>query len=341
MVSVDSFPKDDIERVIYLFGGVQRNTSDSTNPLIEVLLLEIDKFNPKRLNKDDNFGTYFVTLKDLEIFKQWSIWKGNVSTGKVFDFGDEIKEEKFEFNLEITPTYSITCLSKFDNHSTDYIPTKYRWIPKVNKFSQNPKTRDFNFYSFANSKYCVLRTLSHQKIIIHSLNVFHSLYVPSRKDIRGMLIYPSFANSTFENDLDILVNKFVEYHNFEEVQGQPTIFIKLKSKYEKHLGSAATIFLANLAFNKKVRKKVINLRRSLEDVKIDSRGNPYPNRLPTIEPPHSKNLTIHAKGIWLDTEKTRFLVIEVSKFSGLNDFPVVRLIPSNEKDDIIINEVIL
>ena len=167
------------------------------------------------------------------------------------------------------------------------------------------------------------------------------MYVPSRKDIRGMLIYPSFANSTFENDLDILVNKFVEYHNFEEVQGQPTIFIKLKSKYEKHLGSAATIFLANLAFNKKVRKKVINLRRSLEDVKIDSRGNPYPNRLPTIEPPHSKNLTIHAKGIWLDTEKTRFLVIEVSKFSGLNDFPVVRLIPSNEKDDIIINEVIL
>ena len=50
MVSVDSFPKDDIERVIYLFGGVQRNASDSTNPLIEVLLLEIDKFNPKRLN---------------------------------------------------------------------------------------------------------------------------------------------------------------------------------------------------------------------------------------------------------------------------------------------------
>ncbi len=50
--------------------------------------------------------------------------------------------------------------------------------------------------------------------------------------------------------------------------------------------------------------------------------------------------SIHAKGIWLDTEKTRFLAIEVSKFSGLNDYPVVRLIPSNEKDDKIINEVI-
>ena len=113
MVSVDSFPKDDIERVIYLFGGVQRNTSDSTNPLIEVLLLEIDQFNPKRLNKDDNFGTYFVTLKDLEIFKQWSIWKGNVATGKVFDFGDEIKEEKFEFNLE---TIRYSPMSRPNNH---------------------------------------------------------------------------------------------------------------------------------------------------------------------------------------------------------------------------------
>ena len=156
-----------------------------------------------------------------------------------------------------------------------------------------------------------------------------------------MLIYPSFANSTFENDLDTLVNKFVEYHNFEEVQGQPTIFIKLKSKYEKHLGSAATIFLANLAFNKKVREKVISIRKSLENVKSDSKGKPYPNRLPIVEPPHSKNLRVHAKGVWLDAEKTRFLVIEVSKFSGLNDFPVVRLIPSNEKDDKIINEVIL
>ena len=46
MVSVDSFPKDDIERVIYLFGGVQRNTSDSTNPLIEVCsgLIQQDTF---------------------------------------------------------------------------------------------------------------------------------------------------------------------------------------------------------------------------------------------------------------------------------------------------------
>ncbi len=83
MVSVDSFPDDDIERVIYLFGGIQQNTSDSTNPLVEVLLLEIDQSNPKRLNTNDNFGTYLVTLKDLEIFKQWSIWKGNQSTGKV------------------------------------------------------------------------------------------------------------------------------------------------------------------------------------------------------------------------------------------------------------------
>ena len=341
MVSVDSFPDDDIERVIYLFGGIQQNTSDSTNPLVEVLLLEIDQSNPKRLNTNDNFGTYLVTLKDLEIFKQWSIWKGNQSTGKVFDFGDEIREEKFEFNLETNPAYSINCSSKFASNGIDYIPFKYRWIPKVIKSSQDPKVRDFNFYSFANSKYCVLRTLSHQKIIIHSLNVFHSLYVPSRKDIRGMLIYPNFANSTFENDLDTLVSKFVEYHNFEEVQGQPTIFIKLKSKYEKHLGSAATIFLANLAFNKKVREKVISIRKSLENVKSDSKGKPYPNRLPTVEPPHSKNLRVHAKGIWLDAEKTRFLVIEVSKFSGLNDFPVVRLIPSNEKNDKAISEVIL
>ena len=63
MTSIDSFPDDDIERVVYLYSCLKLNTSsESDNILIEVLLVEIDAANINRLKISENsYNKYDVT----------------------------------------------------------------------------------------------------------------------------------------------------------------------------------------------------------------------------------------------------------------------------------------
>lgn len=44
ITTIDCFPNDNISRVVYRYGGLVRNEdNDSTNPFVEVLLIEIRK----------------------------------------------------------------------------------------------------------------------------------------------------------------------------------------------------------------------------------------------------------------------------------------------------------
>ncbi|QBY16329.1 hypothetical protein [Acinetobacter baumannii] len=91
-------------------------------------------------------------------------------------------------------------------------------------------------------------------------------------------------------------------------------------------------FLANLALNKNTQEKVLNIRNSLNDIKLDKTGKPYPSRFPSVIPPHSTTMSLTAEGIWLENGK-RFLITHVSKVSPIADFPIVAYAPVTESEE--------
>ena len=78
MTTIDSFPNDNIERVVYLYSCIKLNTSsESDNILVEILLIELDRLNPNRLKvTKDSYDKYDVTFRDLDTVQIGSIWKG-------------------------------------------------------------------------------------------------------------------------------------------------------------------------------------------------------------------------------------------------------------------------
>ncbi|EMB9891853.1 hypothetical protein VAL32_003848, partial [Acinetobacter baumannii] len=74
------FPNDNISRVVYRYGGLVRNEdNDSTNPFVEVLLIEIRKSDQWLFL--DKCSTFLVPVLDLDAVQHGSIWDGNVLTG--------------------------------------------------------------------------------------------------------------------------------------------------------------------------------------------------------------------------------------------------------------------
>ena len=104
MTSIDSFPDDEIERVVYLYSCLKLNSSsESDNILIEVLLVELDAANPNRLNVSENsYNKYDVTFRDLDTVQIGTIWKGQTRIeGRKFSFNNCLRTVNFEFDFSI------------------------------------------------------------------------------------------------------------------------------------------------------------------------------------------------------------------------------------------------
>ena len=102
MISIDSFPNDSIERVVYLYSCLKLNTcSESDNILVEILLVELDPSNSNRLKISKNsYNKYDVTFRDLDTVQIGSIWKGQtLIESRKFNFNNCLRTVDFEFDF--------------------------------------------------------------------------------------------------------------------------------------------------------------------------------------------------------------------------------------------------
>lgn len=118
MTTIDSFPNDNIERVVYLYSCIKLNTSsESDNILVEILLIELDRLNPNRLKvTKDSYDKYDVTFRDLDTVQIGSIWKGQkLIEERKFTFNECLKTITFEFDFSINKPKIIRFDEKIPN----------------------------------------------------------------------------------------------------------------------------------------------------------------------------------------------------------------------------------
>lgn len=324
MTSIDSFPDDEIERVVYLYSCLKLNSSsESDNILIEVLLVELDAANPNRLNVSENsYNKYDVTFRDLDTVQIGTIWKGQTRIeGRKFSFNNCLRTVNFEFNFSINEPKIIRFDAKIPDSDEYYLYNEKIFIPK-NEYNANVP---FRYYPFLMSKYCILKSNDNIEVLTSCIHSLHAFYIPARKDIRGHIINENYSISH-------IVDLFLEKYEIQHSENGEKISVVLKKNMVKTVGKEAITFLANLALNKNTQEKVLNIRNSLNDIKLDKTGKPYPSRFPNVIPPHSTTMSLTAEGIWLENGK-RFLITHVSKVSPIADFPIVAYAPVTESEE--------
>ncbi len=327
MTSIDSFPDDEIERVVYLYSCLKLNTSsESDNILIEVLLVELEATNPNRLNvsSENSYNKYDVTFRDLDTVQIGSIWKGQTRIeGRKFSFNNCIRTVNFEFDFSINKPKIIRFDAKIPESDSNeyYLYNEKIFIPR-NEYNENSP---FRYYPFLMSKYCILKSNDNIEVIVSCIHSLHAFYIPARKDIRGHIINENYSISH-------IVDLFLEKYELQHSENGDTLSVVMKKNMVKTIGKEAITLLANLALNKNTQEKVLNLRNSLNDIKLDKTGKPYPSRFPSVIPPHSTTMHLTAEGIWLENGK-RFLITHVSKVSPISDYPIVAYAPVTETEE--------
>ncbi|WP_098729659.1 hypothetical protein [Acinetobacter baumannii] len=308
VITIDCFPNDNIRRVTYRYGGLYRNGgSDTTNPLVEVLLIEIGE-NDQWLDLK-KCSTFLVPLLDLDAVQQGSIWKGNLLTNEVYNFIGKLTTKQFKFDFTNHKPRNIKSIDKLPNTSEYYVPLKKIMLPQKNDyFIQGYPFNKYNPESYHKVNYCLMLSNDNIQVITSAVHILHSLFV-NRKDIRGSLL---------STPIQTIVNRYLDSYTTETIDDKTEYKIKIRKPYED-LGDTAIIFLANLALNKHVQNTVEKIQYSMEITDFSSLQNNNNARYPIVLPPHPTTLSVETEGIWLDEEKTRFFITRFKRVDPIND----------------------
>lgn len=285
-ISVECFPEDDVERYVAAIGAVKK----AKNPLVAILLNPLPWLN---LSPKVQPSVHEISIPELDVVRNGSIWKGQEQTGAFYDFNKRVTKENFNISLSVENIK--TKALKDILAETGY---KKFGLP-FNK--KNPdESFIYNSLWFREARYNVI-SFGDVNIIVSSLEVLTATYTPTRKELRRKIINtPNYAQ---------LLQEYLELEkcSYNALTNECILYPKVAA------GDASFIFLAHLYCSEYTRKIYQNIHDSNELVKLDRHNKPYPHRYPEIKPYHNGNLNFSSTGIWLDDQKKNFLVLRINE----------------------------
>ena len=285
----NEFPNDEIKRVVWLRGGVYSRGINSTTPLVDVLLV--------RLDSNDQISGHGcvkqINVSELDTARLGTIWIGQNKTSQLYDFKSQ-STKRFNFTLPNdfkSDRNTISLRGKMvvsDKYPTipPYVYPIHDHLPKDKKKSS----------SFTNARLTVLNSDCGVAVIIPALELFTGTYAFGNKQIRNDLCNISLQD---------INNKYIKNKGF--VSGDTFEIELIEPKSENN-----TIFLAHLAMNIEAKKRMCCIYSAIQSKKTNFDVYPY----------HVNNLLLDCDGVWLNNEKTRFLVLRINGSSLPNEYIV-------------------
>ena len=275
---IENFPKDGRLRVVWAYGAVYKNTGTTGVPEIYVLLKEID--NNGMLSEIQILRK--ISVAQIDIVRYMSIWKGNNRTVKSWKAFDGNYVDNVLFSFDTATAASISFTEKRTNSKYGYFPP-YRY--KIDNISYSA-----DYYRFANSTFTKIEAFNGTTVIIPSMELLTSTYVPQEQKIRYKLI---------QRGLDDVLD---EYIKSSSTDGSKYSIELYDSKNKSNIA-----FLAYAKFNLVTRQRLTKLRASMET------GSSYPERYPVVLPYHPSELHLQGDGVWLD--KDTFFMFRINQYS--------------------------
>lgn len=186
---VDNFPKDDKLRVVWAYGAVYKNTGTTRVPEIYVMLKEIHFSGA--ISTAQIFRR--ISVAQLDIVRYMTIWKGNRRTTDFWKSFDDNYVENILFSLDTKTATSISFTEKRTNSEYGYFPPYRYRIDKID----NPK----DYYSLANATFTKIEAFNGITVIVPSMELLTSTYVPQEQQIRYKLI---------QRDLDDVLDEYIK-----------------------------------------------------------------------------------------------------------------------------------
>lgn len=292
-ISIHSFPQDKVVRVLYRYGGMQKNYSSTDVSIqIQVLLSEIDENSQSIKNK---FICTYVKLNDLHKATIGSVWEGQLLKSHEFNLGSRIKNKYFVFNMAENPPININL----DFIKTNFLKTN---DPEIINYFNPPNAEIINhntiykIENFNKLNYAKLKSTKNNNVFISSIDILNNVFS------RSLKIKESILHKTASE----IVNDYFE--DFTSLKKHPFCYrATIKNNIKKP--SENTInFIAALAYDERVKRNLLTLQLSLEDIDYDPLNYRDTVRFPIILPPQTGQLAIKVQG-----------------FSYYNDFYVTKI----------------
>lgn len=292
--SISSFPQDNIVRVLYRYGGMQKNDSGVTiSPHIQVLLAELDE-NGELVTQ--NFVWTHIKLNELHKAMLGSVWKGQSFLSKDFNLNGRIQSKEFIFRLDYFPPKNVN-FNFIKKHFNEL-----GCIPEILNYFNYPnidisdKYNSRKLENFNKSNYTLLRSTKKDNVFISSIDVLNSLFC------RNIPLKEKLLSTPIRD----IVNDYFESY---EKSNNTYHFYKVKTRNDqKKLADNTIKFLTFLALNKDVQNKISLLQSSLEDIEYNLYNYKNIERFPIILPPQTCQLKIKTLGFRYDNS---FIVTKI------------------------------
>jgi len=278
---IGNFPKDDKLRVVWMYGAVYKNIGRTRVPEIKIMLKEI--LPSGELSTAQIFRK--ISIAQLDIARHMTIWRGNRRTISLWkSFGDGYEVDKL-FSLKTETSKSIRFTEKKPNSDYGHFPPyKYKMDRIENKS---------DYWSFANATFTKIEADSGTLVIIPSMELFTSTYVPQEQKLRNRLL---------QYRLDDVLATYIKSGQIIDDNYHLELY---GSKLETNIA-----FLAYAKFNNVSRQRLSKLFRSL------GISSSFPERSPVVLPYHPTKMDVQGDGIWLD--KITFFMFRINGYS----FPI-------------------
>lgn len=289
---VSTFPNDNKLRVVWAFGAVYKNTGSTRVPNIDIMLREI--LDDGTLSKVQSFIK--ISVAQLDIVRYMSIWQGRKRTSQFWTKFDGHYQSDKLFTLDTNTSKSIKFIDKKEDSNFSFFPP-YRY-----KFEMIDRK---DYWHFANSTFTKINSTKGLEIIIPSMELLTSAFVPNEQKLRYKLL---------QSNINDVLDEYIKESRIEDNR----YFLEMyENKIETNIA-----FLAFAKLNKITQQRLQRLRESLET------GSQYYDRYPVVLPYHPTKLTVAGDGIWLD-EKT-FFMFRINKYSLPDDHEIILLTDETE-----------
>lgn len=292
---ISAFPDDEKTRVIWWYGPVFKNNTNSNVPLVMILT----KLLTSEGKLSDKIQIFKVTLPELDIIRIGTIWKGRRRLDRIWKYLNSYTEgQEFSFNFREHPPLSI--------HFSDKKPNSTYWhIPKFKYDLGNFAEHSEHKFQFYNSTLTKLISTNGMIVLIPSLEFLTSAISPEHKQIRSSLLQYS---------LDDLTSRHLKRASID-TNGDYLIEL-----IEGRLDANLTL-LAYLRLNHTSRARLSKLWASMQRTAINkSTGLAYEEKYPEVLPFHPTEMTLQGDGVKID--ENTFLILRINGFSLPTDHDI-------------------